>query len=331
MLDNWFSPIDKTCASHANSFGIITHEDGKDFPLLDNCSVAIIGFADNFSNTIRKTLYQYKNHFTHIQIADLGNFKKQDADFILPAIKELIESNITLVTIGIPWYIMKKIAHLLPSPQRTIVNLANSIGDIDSDDKIEVLGFQRHLCSSHSLSVLEEVSMNSMSLANVRANNSIYEAILSDSIIAHIDGNVLKKSDNKHNLETQSSGLVCEELCQASKTIGKGGQLRLLNVCDNYSSTGQIESTSIAESIWYALEGFSQRSQDHPLIEQNHQKYLVQHIDLDESITFLKHEQTGKWWIEVNSGERYVSCSYDEYLKISNGELPDRIIKHLAM
>jgi len=91
MLTHWFTPLNSALSATARNYCQISHEDGKDFPVLGQTQLAFIGFDPDFSNGIRQILYSFNNHFTTLRIADLGNIKSQDAEFALPAIKEVID------------------------------------------------------------------------------------------------------------------------------------------------------------------------------------------------------------------------------------------------
>lgn len=326
MLNNWFAPISDQLAAKARKFGILGHEDEKDFPLLDHCQIAIIGFNENFANHIREILYDYANHFSGLSIIDLGNFRNSDIDFITPAIKELVESNIKIISLGMPQRIVRLMAKRIESSRKTITCLSNRIGEFDEDDMLDVLGFQRHLVSDQQLLEIEQVSYNSMSLAKTQAQAAVYEAILLDTYIGHIDGNVIRLSDNPSCPESQSSGFDCLQLCQSSLTMGRSSQLQVLNFSNTVNNDlDLIGNTTIAESIWYAIEGIfkSKESNDEDL-----QEFVLQASELDAHITFVKCNSTGRWWMKNQNGQ-LVSCAYEEYMAAANGDIPDRLVRNL--
>ena len=332
MLSHWFSPLDNTLATIANQYCQLSHEDGKDFPVLTQTQLAIIGFDQEFSNGIRRLLYNFHNHFTSIQIADLGNLKSLDSEFSIPAIKEIIDGGVIPILLGAPAHLIQKLKHRLESDDNTIFHLGNRLPEYHGDDRYEVLGFQRHLCALDRIVELEEVSTSSMSLAKMRAYPTMQEAVLRDANLAHFDGNVIKLGDNPASIESNTSGLTCAESCQVMKNIGGSHKLQLLNVT-NYEIIDErrqyASNMTMAEMLWYFLEGYHQRSNDHPSTSKDTlQRFVINALDTDTEIVFVKNEQSGKWWLV--SGKEYRACSHEEYIEASRGDIPDRLLRFLG-
>ena len=332
MLSHWFSALDKSLASLSSNYCQISHEDEKDFPVLTQTELAIIGFDPDFSNGIRQILYGFNNHFNSIQIADLGNLKSVDAEFSIPAIKEVIDGGVIPILLGAPAHVIQKLRHRIDQAESTIFHISNRLPEYHADDKYEVLGFQRHLCGLDRIARLDEVSNSSMSLAKMRAFPNIQEAILRDTNLAHFDGNVIKLGDNPASIESNTSGLTCAESCQVMKNIGGSHKLQLLNVT-NYEIIDQrrqyASNLTIAEMIWYFLEGYAQKSNDHPSDnEDSLQRFVINSLETEVELNFIKNEKTGRWWLA--SDNKYHACAYEEYTEASKGEIPDRLLRYLS-
>ena len=335
MLTHWFNPIDSAIIRRASIFCSMLHEDGKDFPLINQKSLAFIGFDCDFANSFRKIFYDFHNHFPNLQISDLGNFKKQDPDFVLPALKELLDSNITPILLGAPAHIIQKLSHRISDSTETICQVSNHIPDFHSDDRYECIGFQRHLCSLDRIADLEEVSCSSMSLAHMRAIPDTTEAIFRDCDIAHFDGNAIKLGDNPASTESNTSGMTCAEACQIMKYIGASNSLKIVNLCNYEIIDPRAQYSSrmtMAEMVWYFLEGYYQKLSDHPSQDSNHQEFVINTLDSDSELVFVKNELTGRWWyksIDHNNNSIYIACSHNEYIHSSNGELPHRLLMYI--
>ncbi len=335
MLSHWFSPIDNTLLHLASNYCEILHEDGKDFPVLEHTQLAFIGYDEEFSTNVRLHLYGFKNHFSSLRIADLGNLKSQDAEFSIPAIKEILDGGIIPILLGAPGHIIQKLRHRLENDFSTIFHISNKLPEYHSDDKFEILGFQRHLCAMDRITELEEISTSSMSLAKMRAYPFIQEAVLRDANLAHFDGNAIKLCDNPASIESNTSGLTCAESCQVMKNIGGSHNLKLLNIT-NYEIIDErrqyASSLTIAEMIWYFIEGYNQKLNDHPSTSTNQlQKFVINSLDTDVEMAFVKNETTGRWWFVSNGKkESYHACSHDEYLEASRGEIPDRLLRYIG-
>lgn len=335
MLSHWFSPIDNTLSHLASKYCQLLHEDGKDFPLLEHTQLAFIGFDKEFSNNVRKQLYSFNNHFSSLQIADLGNLKSPDVEFSIPAIKEILDGGIIPILLGAPGHIIQKLRHRLESDFSSIFHISNRLPDYHSDDKYEILGFQRHLCTVDRITELEDISTSSMSLAKMRAYPNQQEAVLRDANLAHFDGSAIKLGDNPASIESNTSGLTCAESCQVMKNIGGSHNLKLLNIT-NYEIIDErrqyASSMTIAEMIWYFIEGYHQRLNDHPTTSSEQlQRFVINSLDTDAEIAFVKNETSGRWWFVSNGNEeKYHACSHEEYLEASRGDIPDRLLRYLG-
>ena len=105
------------------------------------------------------------------------------------------------------------------------------------------------------------------------------------------------------------------------------GIFNLLPDADVRGQTAQLA----AQSLWYFMEGVSQRKDEHPLSAPDaFKKFIVSHNDMDHDIIFYKSLETDRWWFEVpvirQTKTRHVliSCSMDDYKKACNQEIPDR-------
>jgi len=335
MLSHWFTPLDTGLISQAAQYCNTIHEDGKDFPVIAQSELAIIGFDPDFSNGIRQILYKFENHFSSLRIADLGNLKSNDVEFALPAIKELIDGGIIPICLGAPAHIIQKLRHRLENNRpNTIYHVSNRLPEYHSDDKYEVLGFQRHLCAMDRIIELEEISHSSMSLAKLRAYPDIQEAVLRDADLVHFDGNAIKLADNPASIESNTSGLTCAEACQAMKNIGGSHKLQLLNLT-NYEIIDErrqyASNLTMAEMIWYFFEGYANKLNDHPQNVHSYQRFVINSLDTDVEMVFLKNDLTGRWWFVSDAKNIiYHACAYEEYLEASNGGIPNRLLKYLA-
>jgi len=90
--------------------------------------------------------------------------------------------------------------------------------------------------------------------------------------------------------------------------------------------------------IWYFIEGFYNRK-DHFSYRSNYYlKYVVSMPGDPDAITFYKSKLTEKWWIEVPRPDSkkvfdrntIVPCSYSDYEKAMEGEVPERWISTQA-
>ena len=102
MLENWLKPIkiDANTKTYLPfQLGSTIKKFEKKMPSLKETQLALLGVGKS-SDTIRHSLYSLSCSFSELKIVDLGNFRKNTVDFMIPAIEELIKSNIIPILIG---------------------------------------------------------------------------------------------------------------------------------------------------------------------------------------------------------------------------------------
>ena len=97
MLENWLSPVRKKEILEAatEDFQLGRHIDHyrKSSPTLKNHQLALLGIGQLNADAVRKQLYQLDFPFS-VKIKDLGNARKQEVEFLIPLVRELLDSNI---------------------------------------------------------------------------------------------------------------------------------------------------------------------------------------------------------------------------------------------
>ncbi len=89
-----------------------------------------------------------------------------------------------------------------------------------------------------------------------------------------------------------------------------------------------------AQMIWYFFEGYLNRDDDFPEEgSKNFIKYIVNGNGNGDDMVFFKSKKTDRWWMQLpvskDKEEKLrrhimVPCSYKDYQKACDHELPDR-------
>jgi hypothetical protein len=80
-----------------------------------------------------------------------------------------------------------------------------------------------------------------------------------------------------------------------------------------------------AQIIWYFLEGFFNRDNGKPDLNENCVMFQVEVEGIDNPIVFYRNTMTNQWWIEIETGDKtkfLFGCSENEYVAASNNEIP---------
>ena len=185
-------------------------------------------------------------------------------------------------------------------------------------------------------------------LGPLRQHPDWAEPLLRSSDFTVFSLSSVRWSDTEGNPFGGPNGLFAHEFCQLSHYAGANDLLKAAYFCDYFptdhssmpnrgnnigSSQAHAGAHVLAQGIWYLLEGISQRCDDAPKINSRNYTRYTMALPGDHELIFVKSQKTGRWWIEVSlpvpAGSRkertlLVPCAYDDYLKATAGELPDR-------
>ncbi len=328
MIAHWFIPDEKTAIrpdrlSKNSLWHQVKFLHDEELPYASG-DILVISFDRMVSQRIKKNLYQFSNTpLSALTIVDCGNFNQRDPEVIKPVLREIRESGAVVLFLGAPVSFMRF--------QVEDVRMASIIRESNLDDDIHLrhqqpgplfqyIGTQRHLVQESHLRV-----EGHLRLSDLREDLSLAEPCIrdSDAVLFHCDS--MSAAEAGHMTGMSGSGLSVIEACQLFRYAGAAQHLFSLGVYGYVpeSDTSGMLANSIAQMIWYLLEGSMLREdpEKSPLTQ-----YFVQAKDHDQVIQFYKSEQSGRWWIAGKSG-RKIPCSYTDYRRACEEDYSDVIIK----
>lgn len=352
MLNNWVKPLSPLTVSNKNTFStaILRHE--KTFPNLENVRIAIIGL-DESANEIRKAMYQYAPHEQASSIADIGNIRKNNADFLIPLINELLQIGIVPILIsakeefisaqfqGYQAFKQNLNVAILDEKIRLDLNSSsnqnygtylNSILEDYGKNRLEhlsALAIQGHLTAPDVMSYFEIKNYDIIRLGQLRAALEEAEPILRDADMLAVHISALKQIEAPAQLNPSPSGLFIEETCRLvryaaiSDKLTSIGFYGFLTENDNNNQTAQ----AIAQMIWYACDGILNRKGDFPKSTDGLVEYIVNYKK--HQLSFWRSTKSGRWWLQIPVNQKQkntlIPCTYNDYEKVCNEELPERL------
>jgi len=309
---------------------------------------------------IRNELYQLFRLDHELKIIDLGNLKPgnavQDSYFALRDVSlELLDHNLILVLLGgsqdltygtyLAFEKLESLFSFATVDSRLDMGIISDEVSPDSylipilSRKKELLynytnlGHQKYLVDWQDFEFLNQQFHDTIRLGDIRTNIALTEPIIRDAGFVSFDLNAIRQSDAPGSLNPSPNGLYAEEACQISRYAGLSNKLTsygIFNLIPEHDIHGQTAHLS-AQMIWYFLEGVSQRRLETPSGGSNlFKKFIVSMSQTHQEIAFYKSNDTERWWIEVpiiSDARRrkvLISCSYDDYQKACNQEIPDR-------
>ena len=317
---------------------------------------------------IRKKLYNLKKGNGAYRIVDLGNLNAGiDLDETYVRISEvcriLLENNVMPLILG-GTHDLDYGQYRGYEEMEKLISLLNIDAFLDLDDDKESapanqhihkillhepnyllsythLAHQLYLIDPSSVSILEKLYFEAFRVGQMRTNLTEMEPAIRNADLLSFDVTAIRSSDAPGNANAQPFGLSGEEACQLCWYAGMNEKLSSAGFYEynpTYDDTNKKTASVIATMIWYFIEGFYHRKNEHNFKSNDFLKYVVSMPVEPETLVFYKSKVTEKWWMEVayhRPGARYtrnsiIPCSYSDYQTATKGEVPERYISTLA-
>jgi formiminoglutamase len=298
-------------------------------------------------------LYLLAFHFGNLKIADLGNVRKAEENFVAPLVQELLDGGVAPVLIGGADRLMLSqfFAHkavqssvnlclvdekIRYAPADGAVTFLNEILQPRNSDvfHLSLLGFQMHFADPDALADLENRHFDLVRLGKARSAMADSEPLIRDADFLGFHLSALKYGEAPAQTAPTPNGFYAEEACQISRYAGFSDKMKSFGIYgyqpekDADGMTAQV----IAQMVWYFIDGFYNRKGDFPASTDGMVEYVVDAKGFDQHIVFWKSTKSGRWWAQVpvktkkaQSRHRLVPCTFDDYQQTSDGELPQRL------
>lgn len=192
------------------------------------------------------------------------------------------------------------------------------------------IGYQTYFNSQEEIDLIEKLFFDAYRLGDISSDITLSEPVFRDADMVSLDLNSVKSSDSGNFVRFMPNGFTGKEICALARYSGLSDKVSLFGVFNQQGSAQ--EAVLLAQIVWYFIEGFHYRSNEYPFgSKDNYVRYIVP-LEEDELI-FLRSDKTERWWIEIpyiSSGNNKLKkstllpCSYEEYLKACNHEIPER-------
>lgn len=360
MLESWLQPGGTEFSEDVRltdyHFGKKVIPFDGEMPDLKPVKIALIGVEKEVADPVRRELYNLAYPFDHLKIADLGNVRKPDANFIAPLIQELLDGQVLPILFGRTEALILSqfFAH---KAIQSSVNLAiaderiryesqataasapilTPIVSHESADlfHLSLIGFQTHFISPAVLNLFESRHFDLVRLGKARADLATVEPLIRDADFFAFHLAALRQSEAPGQETPTPNGFFGEEACQLCRYAGMSDKLRSFSICGFAAEADRERQTAqlAAQMIWYFIEGFHQRKGDFPASTDGMVEYVVHYKEYEDHLTFWKSSRSGRWWVQVpvktkkkQQRHRLVPCNYADYQQACQGELPQRLV-----
>jgi arginase family enzyme len=320
--------------------------------------------ASQSPDAIRSYLYSLSGSSIKSPLVDLGNLKvtASPADTymaIRDVIDQIVEKGATCIILGgtqeITWPV-----YLAISQHKTMVNVSiidqtidmgNNEGDFSSTCYIEkfigepyekllslnMIGFQNYLTDSNHIKTLSSKNHELARLGYARGSMNEIEPTLRDSDIISFDIGCIKQSDSPGAINPSPNGFYSEEVCQLARYSGLSSKVKAFGLFEfnpMADRSGQSAHLS-AQIIWHFIDAFNARKgfNNIPLSADVHKHFYVKSTIPNVEFVFIQNTINDSWWIELPATEKsqgkptLIACSYNDYIKASNGDIPERWLR----
>lgn len=360
MLQNWFSPSkiieSKDSEVHqASNFGPNLKDYAGFLSDPDIAKIALIGYDGEISTKIRFELYALSNQWTNLPIVDLGNLRNTDPSFCIQAIKAVISHGIIPIVIGAPVALHrimyeafqdyeKQMSMALISDRLPLLKQDKSYwsqilsAEVGHLHQFNLLGHQSHFLSADDKSFLDEWALEELRLGDLHAEPANTEPAVRNADLVLMDVNAVRYADAPGQSQPSPNGLFAEEFCQIAKYAGISDKCKAFGIFGTTAAeqAPNITAQLIAQAIWYFIDGALNRKNDFPVSSRHLTEYMVDIKNFDEQISFWKSALTGRWWVQLPTGEKddksasaMIPCIYEDYQMASREEISERLFRAL--
>lgn len=357
-----------------NTLGTTVNFFDKDFPELKKANLAIIGVCDGrrsvnnedcsrAPDAVRNHLYRLYANFPKITMVDLGNIlagnEVEDTYFALSScIKELLKKKIVPIIIG-GGQDLTYANYLAYQDLEQTVNLAVIDNRFDlgkAEDELSSqtflskiitrqpnylfnysnIGYQTYFADPSELNLMSKLFFDTYRLGEIRSNLQEVEPIVRNSDILSFDISAIRYSDAPGNSHATPNGFYGDEACRITRYAGMSDKISSAGFYELNPALDKNGQTShlVAQMIWYFIEGFANRKEEHPVLnKKNYQKFRVALGNDKQEIIFYKSRKTDRWWMDVpyppNKELKFerqliVPCSYSDYQSACSEDMPER-------
>lgn len=358
MLENWLQPLsDEALRLFSDTPGCMgaaaTHfRPGMSLP--PELQIALIGLNTQAATSLRSALYALQAPASTLIFYDLGDLRKENPDFLIPVLRELLEAGVLPVLVGAEptWTRAQYRAHrelqgavslaviderLAYQQQPPSNDYLQGILDHPEADlfHLSLLAAQAPFVPGEHFALLDARHHECLRLGALRGDISDAEPLLRDADMLSVQLRALKFSDAPGVADPSPNGLQAEEACQLMRYAGISDKLRSLGLYGLEPENDLRDQTAqlAAQMLWYFLEGFSLRHHDFPISSEGMTEYLTD-TQSGMHLSFWKSARSGRWWIQAparprggQERHRLIPCTYADYTMASQGDIPDRLLQ----
>jgi len=335
------------------------------FPELEEASLVIVGCDElrgggalrdrnraHAPDIIRSEFYQLYYWHADIRLADVGNIR-QGASLadtyaaLKTVIRELTDIGKTVVVLGgshdltlSQYYTYADKKHIIEatcvdalidldihSLQRSDNFLMEMLtGEPNYIHHYNHIGFQSYYVHPHMLETMDKLRFDCFRLGSVKDNIEEMEPVIRNSHLFTFDISAIANAFAPAN-RASPNGFSGEEACILMRYAGLSQNVNTVGIYGYMPERDkeQLTAKQISHMLWYLIDGKSRGRREAALTDRDlFIEYRTAFAEVET--TFLQSKKTHRWWMQLPDN-KYIACSYQDYLLASSNEIPERWLR----
>jgi arginase family enzyme len=333
------------------------------FPDLDEANLVIVGCDEDRGMTrerhrphapdiIRSEFYQLYYWHPDIRLADVGNIR-QGASLadtyaaLKTVIRELTGIGKTVVILGgshdltlSQYYAYADKKHIIEAAcvdaliDLDILSLHRSenflmemlTGEPNYIHHYNHIGFQSYYVHPHMLETMDKLRFDCFRLGSVKDNIEEMEPVIRNSHLFTFDISAIANAFAPAN-RISPNGFNGEEACILMRYAGLSHNVNTVGIYGYMpeKDRDQLTARQISHMLWYLIDGKSRGRREAALTDRDlFIEYRTAFAEVET--TFLQSKKTHRWWMQLPDN-KYIACSYQDYLLASSNEIPERWLR----
>ncbi|HLA60002.1 MAG TPA: formimidoylglutamase [Puia sp.] len=301
---------------------------------------------------IRRQFYQLYHWHSDIRIADVGNIISGStlADTyaaLRSVMNELVNLGKTVIILGgshdltlaqYQSYVnRKKLIEVACVDALVDINIESSLKsenflmEMLTDEPNFIhhynhIGFQSYYVHPRMLETMDKLRFDCFRVGKVREFIDEMEPVLRNSNMLSFDICAIAHAYAPSN-QLSPNGLSGEDACAIMRFAGLSPNI---NSIGNYgyipeNDINDLTAKQIAQMLWYVMDGRNKGQREASLSDKEY--FVEYHTAFAEvETTFLQSKKTNRWWMQLPD-QKYIACSYQDYLQASSNEVPERWLR----
>ncbi|MFT3931974.1 MAG: formimidoylglutamase [Chitinophagaceae bacterium] len=335
----------------------------EEFPDITDADIILVGCNEQRGNgktnagpsaadEVRKQFYQLYYWHEDLKLADIGNIKTgaslQDSyAAVKTVLNELLNEKKTVVLIGGSHDLtLAQYEAFTANKQLIEVSCVDSLIDLNINSPLRSdnflmelltsepnfiqhynhIGFQSFYVHPNMLETMDKLRFDCYRVGTVKESMDEMEPVIRNCQLLSFDVSAIAHAYAPGNF-ISPNGFNGEESCTLMRFAGLSPNTSSIGIYgyDPSKDKDALTAKQISHMIWYLMDGRSRGRREAKLEEK--EAFNEFHMAFAEVQTvFLQSKKTGRWWMQLPDN-KFIACSYKDYLLASSNEIPERWIR----